>query len=961
VNELWDWPMRPPEQIQANCVRCHTDVYDIKEAAPVVYEGRKLFATLGCVNCHQMDSIPDYETRKVGPDLRHVTSKLSPEFINTWVWSPKAFRPSTKMPHFFMQENNSSDEEIRRTRQEVRAITEYLVETATPLDAKYAVPDGITGDYERGKALFLGINGSGVKPSGGVSNQAGLGCLACHANLNEEAENWIVNDLVLDQGLARPKAEAAFAAMTYDERQMYCVRHFEAPAGTTTVSPTYNDDAHTPKPVFMHHGPELSGVGTKLLASRSREQATQWLFQWLKEPKHYSESTVMPQLRVTDQEALDLAAYLLGQTRQKVDDELKTGKTDSWAAGLTPVDPDKLHELISLQLRSRFSPKDADTAASDPAQITSLATDALTSTLIPADEAAKRVAAMSPEKREMIFLGKKMIGTYGCMSCHAINGTESLTNIGTNLSDWGQKQVSKLDFGYLDPAKIDSMPATTHITVINGLSPDAANLAHGDLPAGPIGAAVEVGWPHVEETRTSWITQKLHNTRIWDRGRVLLEPTRKTDDKGNVVLASGHPVIADSGKPYDKLRMPMFYLSDDQINALTTFVLSNRDHLVSDHMIDESVTPRSHAIAKGRALVELYNCVSCHQIEGNVAQIQQYFLTNELTTFAPPSLRGEGNKIQPQWLYNFFTAVEPIRTLPTIRMPTFPWQETQTNNQPAAVLDYFGNASLKEAAELNVDLAAIQKYVDSKQPPATPGAATQPAVASPNAPRPGDDWWQQPSLLAARQHLLDWALAHKQITEIDVDFSKAFNVTPAALNKTYNSILFKARFTANLYACPFPFVDTPKTNDPPDRFKTGEQFFAQMTCLTCHVLGDPAAPGAVAVPKGPNLSLSYRRLQARWIRAWIQEPPIIQVGTNMPQAFSGFFPSTGVYLLHGQTYPEALNMAPEVIADEKAKYGKTADEQTSLLMDFLFAAGPTGHSTILSATRPAAPAQPPPP
>src|SRR5678810_1361109 len=80
--------------------------------------------------------------RKVGTDLRHITSKLSKEMIHTWIWAPKAFRPSTKMPHFFLLENNSSDEEIRRTRQEARAITEYLVQTATPLPPAHTVPDG---------------------------------------------------------------------------------------------------------------------------------------------------------------------------------------------------------------------------------------------------------------------------------------------------------------------------------------------------------------------------------------------------------------------------------------------------------------------------------------------------------------------------------------------------------------------------------------------------------------------------------------------------------------------------------------------------------------------------------------------------------------------------------------------------------------------------------------------------
>ena len=233
VYHEWDWPMRTPQYIQANCVRCHNDVNSIKDEAPKVFEGRSLFVQLGCVNCHQMDAIPA-ETppkdpsdirlisangqRKVGPDLRNVTTKLSKEFINTWIWAPKAFRPSTKMPHFFMLENNSSDEELRRTRQEVRSITEYLYRTANksieldengqPIVDKAGnpvmgpeqlipMPPGGKGSAEAGKAIF-----------------ATIGCQGCHTNTNEDTgekrngkpitlgEKWIVTDLTKSGKLA---------------------------------------------------------------------------------------------------------------------------------------------------------------------------------------------------------------------------------------------------------------------------------------------------------------------------------------------------------------------------------------------------------------------------------------------------------------------------------------------------------------------------------------------------------------------------------------------------------------------------------------------------------------------------------------------------------------------------------------------------------------------------------------
>src|SRR4029079_12734350 len=91
---------------------------------------------------------------KVGTDLRHVTAKLSPAYINTWIWAPKAFRPSTKMPHFFMLENNSSPEELKRTKQEARAITEYLVRPATPKPPAHQIAPGLKGSPDAGQKIF---------------------------------------------------------------------------------------------------------------------------------------------------------------------------------------------------------------------------------------------------------------------------------------------------------------------------------------------------------------------------------------------------------------------------------------------------------------------------------------------------------------------------------------------------------------------------------------------------------------------------------------------------------------------------------------------------------------------------------------------------------------------------------------------------------------------------------------
>ncbi|HVT88720.1 MAG TPA: c-type cytochrome [Tepidisphaeraceae bacterium] len=888
VYHEWDWPMRSRDLVQVNCARCHTDVYDIKEHAPTLYEGRQLFTQMGCVNCHQMDSIPAHENRKVGTDLRHVTSKLSKEYINTWVWAPKAFRPTTKMPHFFMLENNSSDEEIRRTRQEARSITEYLVRTATPLPPQHVWPANGKGNADSGKQIFNT-----------------LGCLACHQNLNERGEEWITTDLVKGAGMTADDAKKAYASMTYNQRQIYVQQHLAEPAGHVTKA-TYSDGSA--KPVFVQIGPELSGIGTKLTAGRSLEQSRQWLFEWVMEPRHYSEYTIMPRLRLSDQQAMDLAEYLLNQKRTTND------PNDNWSAGLTDPDTEKLKQLTALQLKSRFSWQTAQVKADDDAELTADAIAALTTPVKTAEQAKAEVSAMSKDEKRMVFLGQKLIANYSCMSCHAINGMETATSPCPNLSAEGEKGVDKLDYGYLDPHKREWLPPVSKVSMVNGFSTAAANLIHEKIEGKPVSKELEVAWPEIEHTRQSWISQKVNNSRIFDRDKSLLEPTRD-----NV------------GAPYDKLKMPTFYLNEEQVHAIVAFVLSNRTRLISDHLTQLATNEQARQIARGRQLTEQYNCVSCHQIEKNLPQIQQYFKVDEIPTKAPPSLRGEGNKVQFGWLFNFFKNVEQMRPLifTGIRMPSFP----ASDDEWTAILAYFNSVSNKESKQLNKQIDPVVKYIAASKK-----ASTQPAPEDVAAAAPGDDWWQRAEFASTAQALKDWGLVFGHIKPIEVGPT----ATPDDLRKVYRTLLFKAGFTRELYAAQYPFVDAPRPQISDERFKLGEQFFYEMQCLKCHVLGDPNVNGANKSPTAPNLSLAQRRLQQRWVRHWVQEPNIIQVGTAMPPFFTGL----PVFKLDGQSWPRAQNLPEDQAKRIESTYGSTVQEQTALLLDFLYAAGVRGYTGV---------------
>jgi hypothetical protein len=106
--------------------------------------------------------------RKVGPSLRHVASKVDFDFLYSWIRRPKDFRPTTKMPQFFVLWDHLDGEGLNASKEfepiEVRGISEYLLAKSQPFDY-YESPRGVTekASAERGKQLF-----------------ETRGCLACH-------------------------------------------------------------------------------------------------------------------------------------------------------------------------------------------------------------------------------------------------------------------------------------------------------------------------------------------------------------------------------------------------------------------------------------------------------------------------------------------------------------------------------------------------------------------------------------------------------------------------------------------------------------------------------------------------------------------------------------------------------------------------------------------------------------
>jgi cbb3-type cytochrome oxidase cytochrome c subunit len=166
----WDEKMLPTRFMQSSCLKCHHQVTDIpRSEAPKLLAGFDRIVKYGCTGCHAIGSPGSVgpsltDNRPVGPNLRHVGSKVSAEWLAKWIRNPHAFRPDTRMPRFYDLTNNDHSVDQPKVEAEVHAMAHYLVQKSTP-PPHFIENLPTPGDGAMGKELFLQ-----------------KGCLACHAH-----------------------------------------------------------------------------------------------------------------------------------------------------------------------------------------------------------------------------------------------------------------------------------------------------------------------------------------------------------------------------------------------------------------------------------------------------------------------------------------------------------------------------------------------------------------------------------------------------------------------------------------------------------------------------------------------------------------------------------------------------------------------------------------------------------
>jgi cytochrome c2 len=189
---------------------------------------------------------------------------------------------------------------------------------------------------------------------------------------------------------------------------------------------------------------------------------------------------------------------------------------------------------------------------------------------------------------------------------------------------------------------------------------------------------LDFGFQHgkIPDTLPAWIHLKVMDPRIYDEGK------------------------HETKKPEEWLRMPKFWLSDDEADAVVTAVLSFSKEQVP-LAAQKQLTADEKYVERGRRIVRNLNCQGCHVIGergGAIRAVVRDQLEQagddpiKAQALSPPILYndkskiGEGARVHTDWLHGFLSdPSHKIRPWLNLRMPTFEFSEEDLN----AITRYF--------------------------------------------------------------------------------------------------------------------------------------------------------------------------------------------------------------------------------------------------------------------------------
>lgn len=419
------------------------------------------------------------------------------------------------------------------------------------------------------------------------------------------------------------------------------------------------------------HGPNLIRTGSKVDSG--------WLYAWVRNPKQYFPDTNMPDLRLTDQEAADVVAYLLSSRDPRFEN-----------VRVPAPDKTERDNLVREYLQNLYS----------------------------ADRAAAMLQGMSDQQRN-VYLGEQTIAKYGCYGCHDIQGFENMKPIGTELTQEGSKPLHQFDFGHVHDVG-HSRHAWIKMKVMRPRIWD-----QGKEPAKEYNELLKMPDFGMSEREAQAVTANVlgftRETAIATRkagansngrlasvaeGRKLI--TRFNCQGCHLIEGQGHaiksliqdvamlpPNLAAEGarvqadwlfdylhdpsqvrmRPWLTVRMPTFGFTDQQKNALVGYFAA-RDQRELLAGAPGPADPRSLGV--GRVVFDMLQCAKCHP-SGPVPQ------GTGVTADLAPSLLLAQNRLRHDWVPDWIK--DPQKWIPGTRMPSnFPEEEPGKYTSPIVMV-----------------------------------------------------------------------------------------------------------------------------------------------------------------------------------------------------------------------------------------------------------------------------------
>jgi mono/diheme cytochrome c family protein len=398
-------------------------------------------------------------------------------------------------------------------------------------------------------------------------------------------------------------------------------------------------------------GQPLKNIGSKTTYT--------WLYNWVKDPKHYSPDTFMPNMRLTDPQVADVATFLSGLS----------GPAGT-AAKANPT-PQQADEVLLDYLTNLYGSLDAKT----------------------------RLAKMDTNAKQL-DLGQRVISRYGCYSCHMIKGFETTQPIGTELSEEGSKLVTRLDFAFApiqhsklawfhqkmdDPRAFDSGRVLEPLEKLRMPNFGASDTENERLQTALMSFQRDMQLAGALPARTANRDYMIAGRALVRRQNCVgcheIEGEGGADFKKLVADASlAPPLLTPEGakvqpdwlyaffqgpitiRPWLAVRMPTFGFDDARWNAIIRYFGATANSAGPFHNYDGKQL--TELAGPGKDMFELMKCQSCHVLGAIPA--------DKPTDNLAPDLRMAHERLQPDWVIRWL--IDPKVIQPGTRMTQF-WPE----------------------------------------------------------------------------------------------------------------------------------------------------------------------------------------------------------------------------------------------------------------------------------------------